>query len=328
VPDFVELTPGTKDLYKDREGANSFHTENDKKGGNFTLHHVLPYRYPFFAGWLLQQIFATGAMTKADWECRRLRTQIDNLCDAVLPGKVNFTEVLKDPKLGHKFAWMGANLFAGPSSSVRVDDPGSNPEPVKPQSFDPQRWEAVKAWDQTLKDAGIQLSGGDDPGSRASVTVTHEFKLFEGGQVLKLVQALVRLQAYGKEVHPYQKGDWIIIDIDDRDDNTYTMTTQQKIEYYNKTTQQNVVKYVPSKRPSETDSISGLKDAHRAAVGPKPLLVGEQLLSDKIMEFQPGDHRGVTFAGAPTPSYIVLWRLRLPNEKPPKHVMPGNFQFQ
>jgi hypothetical protein len=315
------LTADTHDLYAGRAAADKYHTADDKKGGNFTLHHIIPYRYPYFIGYLFDAInqagvFDTIGKKDEDPRTRRLLADMKLICNALLPKQCKFTgadltDKAKSPTLGHKFAWMGVNLFTGPTSSVRVDDPGSNPEPNMPLSFDPEKWERVKAIKPLIDSMVYAFNDNHDAGCTGT---TLQVRLFDG-QIMSLIRHLKSLCCYSADAHPYEKFDWVIIDLSDRDEPDYTHSYTKQVKHG--VTGQ-VLKTVH--KAVTVKSIGELKELYRKA---------EELgAADKFMTYYPMDHRGVKAFGAASPDYIALWRLRLAGEPKPKHGMTGNFKFQ
>jgi hypothetical protein len=152
---------------------NVIPTIQDLRSGAYTLHHILPYRYPAFFGYLAEQFQEHYLGNRTIEECRSDQ-------DKLISSFGSFVHMLRAHNanaqggLVQRFAWMGPNLFEGPAPIYRVDDPGSEKEASMPLSMLQSAY-----WDplDLLKTAidGVVTFSGDGAGEisvQASVQVT------------------------------------------------------------------------------------------------------------------------------------------------------------
>lgn len=198
--------------------------------------------------------------------------------------------------LRHQFAWMGCNLFAGPSGTWRLDDPGSAPEPQKPQSFCGSIWENMHAVARLIDGMVIAWEkGGDDDDDESDSTTRVQTIQITLGMVESFLAKLLPLIAQ-HDAHPFEPKDWVILD---SDDGKWTKII--------------------------TDLNHGslkVKQAKQAALK----FLNEQ--PNKVDGYLPIAHRNVKFAGAVTATTKMFWRLRKDNEVVPQLKMKANFQLQ
>ncbi len=301
MPPRLILESGTHQLYADRVSAERFHTADDKKQGNFTLHHIIPYRYPFFVGFVFDQLISRGhfnnlqAADKSDM--RSLAHDLKFIGNSLLPAacKLHGDEILDPTKgpLGHKFAWMGVNLFIGPSGTWRLDDPKSSEETQRPQSFDVERWAAVHAL-KTFVDAFAEF---DD---NAHTVTTVKLDSESAGFLTGLLARLNALRSCGKDAHPFTYDDWVILDSD------------------------NIAFGMARRGMDKAKGDDGKVKSSQA----KQLL--DQLdRTGQVDLYRPVAHREVSFAGVDAQEgWKVFWRLRKDAEPIPELKYKANFQVQ
>lgn len=309
MPRTILLAAGTHALYGARAKSPDFHKMDDKKQGNFTLHHSLPYRYPFFVGFIFERLIATHASWQGSPGGARLLGRMVKIYNSLSPfaavsesGLLGMTGVLdtgQQPRLGHHFAWMGCNLFVGPSGTWRIDDPHDGPEELKPQSFDAKRWEALFTLYRFIE---TYVYAFDDTAHTAS---TVELVVEEGGFVEGFLLKLEALAASGRDAHPFTPDDWIILD----SDHAKWAIAQGML----------------------SRSAEGLKNSHVRQAFMDVLKADEAKAKDKreVDFYRPVTHRNVTFGGQATPqNWAVLWRLRKDGERIPELKYKANFLVQ
>jgi len=212
IEDTVILPAGRHEVYSSRKSARSYHTAGGKKGGNYSLHHIIPYRYPCFVGMLVEhailKINTLGSGGRDEKPIKDLIWWIGNVQKCALPR--DWGTRLPDPEnLRHEFAWMGCNLFTGPSGVWRLFDPGSNPEPLRPQSFPASQWGDVLALGRFLDSQVIAWErGGDDEEDASSTSVQVADITFR--HLKRMLIQLNNIAAY-KDAHPFTGEDWLIV---------------------------------------------------------------------------------------------------------------------
>jgi hypothetical protein len=310
MPRTVLLPAGTHTLYAARASSPDFHKVDDKKQGNFTLHHVIPYRYPFFIGFLFEQLIRTRPSWAATYpDAAKLLGRMVKVYNKLTPhGPTSEAELGavaatgdREPNLrvGHHFAWMGCNLFVGPSGTWRLDDPHEGAEERKPRSFPEGRWNNLHALHRFLDTYAYEF---DDTAKTVS---TVEIVLEEGGFVAGLLERLEGLAAFGRDAHPFTPDDWVILDSDDP-----------------------LWGIAQGNLSRATD---GFKKKHAKEAFQQVLAADARRSEDKkvVNLYRPVAHRNVSFAGtAAAPSWAVLWRLREDGEPLPELKYKANFEVQ
>src|SRR5262249_24590879 len=106
--------------------------------------------------------------------------------------------------LDSQFAWMGPNLFQGPSGTFRTDDPGSEREPLKPLSFPQELWDNLTKVEGKLRKLAKLTSGN---GYRASVS-----RAVTVGDLEDVLDLLAPIAAVGHgNAHALCGGDWLLM---------------------------------------------------------------------------------------------------------------------
>ncbi len=302
IEDNVILPAGTHVVYSSRKSARSFHTTGGKKGGNFSLHHIIPYRYPCFVGMLVEkgiaEINRLGSGGENDKTVRSIKWWLDSLQKSVLPRSWG-TKLPEGEDLRHDFAWMGANLFTGPSGVWRLYDPGSAPEPLRPQSFPVHQWTAIHDLGTYLDGKVVDwIKGADEGEDAASTSVT------VGDMTLgTLTEVLTRLSSIAgyKDAHPFTGEDWLIV-------------SSRDARWRNWDTKLN--------------SHMTSKDTKKLA---KKTLEGFAKDEDFPLEYKmPISHNRwqSQFPDLPWMEHRALWRLRREDERVPKMRLTANFILQ
>ena len=317
MPKTVLLTAGTHKMYAKRAPSPGFHKDGDKKGGQFTLHHVMPYRYAFFVGFVVEQLIRTAPTWTAVRGGGGLKQRLVSVYNrlAPMPGVTDATllqlahtgDKAPDLRVGHHFAWMGANLFVGPSGSWRLDDPHTDIEPTRPQSFDDGRWNALHALKRYIDTYAYDF---DDTAKEVS---TIQIVLEEGQFVSGLMERLEALTGYGRDAHPFTPSDWIVLDSDGP---AWGMA------------QRALATFLASGRKAGADdtTASEAKALFLQVIEKDKLRRPEDR---EVTEMAPVAHRDVRFAGASAPEHwAVMWRLRLDGEKVPATKFKANFELQ
>jgi hypothetical protein len=319
MPRTVLLKAETHTLYAARAESPLYHKSDDKKGGNFTLHHIIPYRYPFFIGFVFEQLIRTfpAWSTVPGGSGKELRRRMLAVYNRLVPHNAVTDTTLfalnaagdRAPNLrvGHHFAWMGVNLFVGPSGAWRMDDPHEGEETIKPQSFDAGRWGALHALKRFLDTYAYEFNDA------AKTVTTIEIVLEEGNFVSSLLGHLEGLAGYGRDAHPFTPTDWIILDSEHP---AWGMA------------QKALSATLTRGGPAQPDDVK-ISDAKALF----QRIIDEDKTrpeSAKVVELlAPSQHRNVTFAGRATPDHWgVMWRLRLDGEAIPAAKFKANFQLQ
>lgn len=295
--DIPVLAAGQYELYAKRKGARGYHTSDDKKGGNFSLHHVIPYRYPCFIGFVVEMsVDRIESIGRSDPFIKSLAFLLENVQKTVLPRDWG-SRLPEGDTIRHDFAWMGCNLFIGPSGVWRLYDPGSAPEPLKPHSFEQHRWDTLHGL-RTFVDGHVNAwhTGGVEDGDASSTSVTiGEITL---GTVKSLLVQLQALAGY-KDACEFDPKDWIVYDSDD-----------------------------PKWQTASTKLNSPLTSKEDKKTAKRTL---ETLAHDDTFEkdcYLPISHRNVRFAGEDMPEWRAFWRLRREDETIPTLKLMANFVLQ
>jgi len=162
-------------------------------GVNFSRHHIIPQTYLQ----ALVQLSGSAALSS---------------CDAVKADRLviaSALQAIKHPAAGAPLltavAWAPVNLFEGPVSFLRGDDPGSMPEASRPKSFDQPRWAALKAVVAGMDQLGAMSQDG------TAFVVTDKKLLTPGGSyhaIAVALQALAKL-AQPAQAAAYANADWV-----------------------------------------------------------------------------------------------------------------------
>jgi hypothetical protein len=177
------------------------------RDGQFTLHHILPYRYPLFIGFLAQTYGTKYGGNTPNWP--------DGSPDQIAKQTAGILKVVsrfgsQQHTIQHKFAWMGPNLFQGPSGNLRIDDPGSDPEARKPISYRPAVWDALDKVRQKV-DSLVSSLGSTDQGYTVTTT-----KLITVGDLEDLLNLLSPIADVGHgNAHSFKDDDWIVMSTSD-----------------------------------------------------------------------------------------------------------------
>lgn len=259
-----------------------------RNGVSYTLHHILPYRYMCFIGYLAEiyrdQLLNVPQQDQAGWPENRqddVSKKVALLFATVCP----FGGQQQDVRT--RFAWMAANLFQGPSGNYRIDDPGSEREQTKPHSLTISVWTALGQLETALD---VKVTAW---GSGANNTYTATTKKWTVGSyidLLKHTDSLIQ-RGHGNALG-FTDTDWIVLESEDQRDRIpqdRAPSDYLKAQYRNLDAGNlRVIRY----RPVFTT-------VNPSPVGPKDL-----------------------------PNAVVLWRLRKANEAVPATKYHGKFKIQ
>ena len=172
----------------------------------YSLHHVLPYRYPLFVGFLAEKYRTTFVpqASRGDWPTALTYN------DPVGPKVAKVLKVVSrfganQHDLPSKFAWMGPNLFQGPAGNLRTDDPGSGRETIRPCSMKQKLWDNLMRLGDKIEALGVSFPS-DGVGSRAKTT--YDLKVSHFDELLQLMNPITKT-GHGNAL-TFDAEDWII----------------------------------------------------------------------------------------------------------------------
>jgi hypothetical protein len=175
--------------------------------GQFTLHHILPYRYPLFVGFLAQTYATKYGGNNPNWPGGST-DQIAMQTAGILKVVSRFGS--QQHTIPSKFAWMGPNLFQGPSGNLRIDDPGSGPEKRKPISYRQAVWDALDKVGMKIIDLVDSLSSNNNG---YVVKTTEPITV---GDLEDLLNQLSPIADVGHgNAHSFKDDDWIVMSTSD-----------------------------------------------------------------------------------------------------------------
>lgn len=206
--DDVFLDAGTYQLGARAQAAEAI---RKAKTGSFSLHHIIPYCYPMFLGYLIERATALGGVDA--WTRESLNTLRTRLLFAA-EGQQSVPS---------KYGWLCANLFEGPSGNFRLDDPRDNPddqrEQVRPQGFDRDLWAQVHALGAALQQVGSRTAGPDG----YNIRVDTPLRVAGFKSILRVALALA---ARNKQLfYPFHHSDWVILEPDETEQSWYATLT-------------------------------------------------------------------------------------------------------
>jgi hypothetical protein len=177
------------------------------RDGEYSLHHILPYRYPLFTGFLAQAYATKFDPNNRNWPGGSM--------DPIAMQTTGIHIVLSrfgstQHDLPSQFAWMGPNLFQGSSGNFRIDDPGSSREPRKPISYKQDRWDALQQAGDRID--GLVSSWGSD-NQRYTATTAKTITVGDFEDLLKLLRPIAQV-GHGN-AHAFQETDWIVLSTSD-----------------------------------------------------------------------------------------------------------------
>ncbi|HEX3448401.1 MAG TPA: hypothetical protein VHS97_09115 [Isosphaeraceae bacterium] len=177
------------------------------RDGPYSLHHILPYRYPLFVGFLAETYATKYGGNTPNWPGGST-DQIAKQTAGILNVVSRFGS--EQHTIPSKFAWMGPNLFQGPSGNLRVDDPGSNPEERKPISYRPAVWDALmKVADKV--NGLVSTLGSNNQGY--TVTTTKPLTVGDLEDLLNLLSPIADV-GHGNALS-FTDTDWIVMSTSD-----------------------------------------------------------------------------------------------------------------
>jgi hypothetical protein len=177
------------------------------RDGPYSLHHILPYRYPLFVGFLADTYATKYGGNTPNWPGGST-DQIAKQTAGVLNVVSRFGS--EQHTIPSKFAWMGPNLFQGPSGNLRLDDPGSNPEERKPISYRPAVWDALKKVADKVNGL-VSTLGSNNQGY--TVTTTKPLTVGDLEDLLNLLSPIADV-GHGNALS-FTDTDWIVMSTSD-----------------------------------------------------------------------------------------------------------------
>jgi hypothetical protein len=145
----------------------------ERNGDRCSNHHVLPYYVMKYVGLLCAALVKRGTLNTDDKT--RLNELAGNTLDPLLAvinidpnDDSRFIFPMRSPagppaavsNYVSQVAWVGYNLFTGPSAKFRDVDPSQTVEPTKPASLKTARWESIrKLWDNVKQVNALRTSG-------------------------------------------------------------------------------------------------------------------------------------------------------------------------
>jgi hypothetical protein len=137
----VLLKSGNQDEMGARSSEASKELREHKNEEQCSLHHILPWRYPFFVGYLAEK-FKEQFFPKADryWPTNATDDRSKAVAKVL---KVVSCFGSEQWDLPIKFGWMAPNLFLGPAGNFRIDDPQDAREQSNPVSMRQQLWDQL-----------------------------------------------------------------------------------------------------------------------------------------------------------------------------------------
>lgn len=142
-PTDVVLPAGVHSLETRQRSNKNLRYQAERGGHKFSLHHILPYRYPLFVGVLMEGFRDAFYPSAPRWPeggvAPLLGDTITGRAAAFLAQSCHFDGYESERRLCHRFAWMAPNLFEGPKETWRIDDPGltRTRESLRPHSMPP-----------------------------------------------------------------------------------------------------------------------------------------------------------------------------------------------
>jgi hypothetical protein len=186
--------------------------EDQKKvwiGTNFARHHVIPQRY-------MQTL----------WQLSRLDTSKCAVLDgdrALIAAALKKMQAVTTQADVGAVIWAPANLFEGPTGTLRGDDPASEIETVRPRSFDVARWTALKNVMAALQKIGAL----DTTGTWFVIRDIRDLTSPGGLHTLALaIDAIATATADVRQPQPFSNTDWV-------DSNGQAIALRDLISYLN-----------------------------------------------------------------------------------------------